>query len=464
MDRLVCGDVGLRQDRGGHPRRVPRRDGGQAGRAPLPDDGPRAAALPHLRGAHARLPDHRPRRSRASRRKKEQDETLAGSRRARSTSSSARTGCSRRTSTSRTSASSSSTRSSASAWPTRSASSSSAPSRRPDAHGDAHPAHAPDGRRRACATCRSSRRRPVDRRAVRTIVTRFDDQVIREAVQRELARGGQVLLRLQPHRGALREGAAPAGARARGARIAVGHGQMAARHARSRRRMLDFVEGRYDVLASTAIVESGLDIPRANTIIIDRADLFGLSQLYQLRGRVGRAKERAYCYLVVPPANAMTDEARARIEALERHTELGSGFQIASLDLELRGAGDLLGARAVGQRRVASGSTCSARCSTRPCTSCAARRSSTTSTRSSPSTSTRSCPRTTWPTWACASRSTSASRAPRRRGARARPRRRDGGPLRPAAARGAPPRPADAPQDRAAPLEGARLRGHRAGA
>jgi transcription-repair coupling factor (superfamily II helicase) len=107
--------------------------------------------------------------------------------------------------------------------------------------------------------------------------------------------------------------------------------------------MLDFVEGRFDILVATAIVESGLDIPRANTIIIDRADLFGLAQLYQLRGRVGRSKERAYCYLVVPPTNAMTDEARSRIEALERHTELGSGFKIASLDLELRGAGDLLG-------------------------------------------------------------------------------------------------------------------------
>ena len=107
--------------------------------------------------------------------------------------------------------------------------------------------------------------------------------------------------------------------------------------------MLDFVEGRFDILCATSIVESGLDIPRANTIIIDRADLFGLAQLYQLRGRVGRSKERAYCYLVVPPNEAMTDESRARIEALEKHTELGSGFHIASLDLELRGAGDILG-------------------------------------------------------------------------------------------------------------------------
>jgi transcription-repair coupling factor (superfamily II helicase) len=107
--------------------------------------------------------------------------------------------------------------------------------------------------------------------------------------------------------------------------------------------MIDFVDGKYDVLVATAIIESGLDIPRANTILIDRADIFGLSQLYQLRGRVGRSKERAYCYLIVPPMDAMTDEARSRIEAIERHTELGSGFQIASLDLELRGAGDVLG-------------------------------------------------------------------------------------------------------------------------
>jgi transcription-repair coupling factor (superfamily II helicase) len=186
---------------------------------------------------------------------------------------------------------------------------------------------------------------PVDRRAVRTLVTRADDQVIREAVARELARGGQAfyvhnrvdklyekaqrLQQLVPH-----------------ARIAVAHGQMS-EHALEDA-MLDFVDGRYDVLVSTAIVESGIDIPRANTMIIDRADLFGLAQLYQLRGRVGRSSERAYCYLVVPPPNAMSDEARSRVEALERHTELGSGFQVASLDLELRGGGDLLGAEQSG--------------------------------------------------------------------------------------------------------------------
>jgi transcription-repair coupling factor (superfamily II helicase) len=107
--------------------------------------------------------------------------------------------------------------------------------------------------------------------------------------------------------------------------------------------MLDFVEGKFDILVATTIIESGLDIPRANTIILDRADMFGLAQLYQLRGRVGRSSERAYCYLLVPPPSQMTDEARARIEALERHSELGSGFRIAALDMELRGAGDLLG-------------------------------------------------------------------------------------------------------------------------
>jgi transcription-repair coupling factor (superfamily II helicase) len=186
---------------------------------------------------------------------------------------------------------------------------------------------------------------PVDRRAIRTIVTREDDNVLREAVRRELSRGGQVFFVYNRIDG-LYERAAHLQQLVPEARIAVAHGQMsenALEHA-----MIDFVEGRYDVLVSTAIIESGIDIPRANTIVIDRADIFGLAQLYQLRGRVGRAKERAYCYLVVPPPSAMTDEARARIEAIEQHSELGAGFHIASLDLELRGAGDLLGAEQSG--------------------------------------------------------------------------------------------------------------------
>jgi transcription-repair coupling factor (superfamily II helicase) len=186
---------------------------------------------------------------------------------------------------------------------------------------------------------------PADRRSIRTIVTRHDETVIREAVERELGRGGQVFYVYNRVEG-LYERAARLQELVPRARIAVAHGQMSENALEQA--MLDFVEGRFDVLCSTAIIESGLDIPRANTMIVDRADMFGLSQLYQLRGRVGRSKERAYCYLVVPPANAMTDESRSRIEALERHTELGSGFQIASLDLELRGSGDILGAEQSG--------------------------------------------------------------------------------------------------------------------
>jgi len=186
---------------------------------------------------------------------------------------------------------------------------------------------------------------PVDRRAIRTIVTRTDDAVVREAIRRELARGGQIFYVYNRIDG-IYERAARVQALVPEARVAVGHGQMA--ETALEQTMFDFIEGRYDVLVSTAIIESGLDIPRANTIIIDRADIFGLAQLYQLRGRVGRSKDRGYCYLIVPPPSSMTDEARARIEALERHTDLGSGFQIASLDLELRGAGDLLGAEQSG--------------------------------------------------------------------------------------------------------------------
>lgn len=181
---------------------------------------------------------------------------------------------------------------------------------------------------------------PVDRRAIRTVVSQFDDILLREAVLRELSRGGQVFYVYNRVEG-LYERADRLKALVPEARIIVGHGQMS--EGALEQTMLDFVEGKYDILVATTIIESGLDIPRANTMILDRADLFGLAQLYQLRGRVGRGKERAYCYLLVPPPSQMTDEARARIEALERHTELGSGFRIAALDMELRGAGDLLG-------------------------------------------------------------------------------------------------------------------------
>jgi transcription-repair coupling factor (superfamily II helicase) len=169
--------------------------------------------------------------------------------------------------------------------------------------------------------------------------------VIRDAVRRELERGGQVFYVYNRVEG-IHERALHLQTLVPEARVVVGHGQMP-EHALEQS-MFDFVRGNYDVLVSTAIVESGLDIPRANTILIDRADWFGLSDLYQLRGRVGRSPERGYCYLIVPPASSMTEQARTRIEALERHSELGSGFQIAALDLELRGAGDLLGAEQSG--------------------------------------------------------------------------------------------------------------------
>ncbi len=186
---------------------------------------------------------------------------------------------------------------------------------------------------------------PTDRRAVRTFAARWDDHLVRDAVQRELSRGGQVFFVYNRVDG-LYERAQRLQSMLPDARILVAHGQM--KEGELERVMTDFVDGEGDVLCATAIIESGIDISRANTMIIDRADMFGLAQLYQLRGRVGRSRERAYCYLITPPPSKMTDEARARIEALERFTELGSGFKVASLDMELRGVGDLLGAEQSG--------------------------------------------------------------------------------------------------------------------
>ncbi|MEM6959145.1 MAG: DEAD/DEAH box helicase, partial [Myxococcota bacterium] len=186
---------------------------------------------------------------------------------------------------------------------------------------------------------------PTDRRAVRTFACRWDDHLLQEAIGREVRRGGQVFFVYNRIEG-LYERAQRLQTLMPELRIAVAHGQM--KEGELERTMADFIEGEYDVLCSTAIIESGIDIPRANTIIVDRADMFGLAQLYQLRGRVGRSRERAYCYLVTPPPSTLTDEARQRIEALERFTELGSGFQVASLDMELRGVGDLLGAEQSG--------------------------------------------------------------------------------------------------------------------
>ncbi len=186
---------------------------------------------------------------------------------------------------------------------------------------------------------------PVDRLAIRTYVTRFDDDLIREAILRELRRGGQVYFvhnRVQT----IQAMAEHLQQLVPEAKIGVGHGQMPEKELE--KVMLDFIEGRSNLLVASTIIENGLDIPIANTIIINRADRFGLSQLYQLRGRVGRSDRRAYAYLLIPGEASLTREARERLKVLQELTELGSGFRIASHDLELRGAGDLLGAKQSG--------------------------------------------------------------------------------------------------------------------
>ena len=181
---------------------------------------------------------------------------------------------------------------------------------------------------------------PADRLSIRTQVTKFDEEVIREALRREIQRGGQVyfvhnrvqsivsmadyIKRIVPE-----------------ARVSVGHGQMSPDELEAV--MMDFVEHKTNVLVCTTIIESGIDIASANTMIVNRADAFGLSQLYQLRGRIGRSKERAYAILLVPKSDKITKDAHKRLEALQRFSELGSGFKIASHDLEMRGAGNLLG-------------------------------------------------------------------------------------------------------------------------
>ncbi|HTQ49134.1 MAG TPA: transcription-repair coupling factor [Candidatus Acidoferrales bacterium] len=186
---------------------------------------------------------------------------------------------------------------------------------------------------------------PHDRLPVETIVTQFDERVIRDAIQRELNRGGQVfflhnrVMTIQTMADRLKRLLPRAG-------IVVGHGQMDADELEEV--MTKFVNGEADVLLSTTIIESGLDIPNANTIIIDRADRFGLSDLYQLRGRVGRYKHQAYAYLLLPRHVSLLTDVRKRISAIRQYSTLGSGFKIAMRDLEIRGAGNLLGAEQSG--------------------------------------------------------------------------------------------------------------------
>ena len=192
---------------------------------------------------------------------------------------------------------------------------------------------------------------PVDRHSIRTYVSRPADQTLTEGIRRELARRGQVFF-VAPRidgQGAslpLSEWATRLGQLVPEARIAVAHGQLPTQQLEQT--MIDFVTGAYDVLVCTTIVENGIDIPSANTMFIADADSFGLAQLYQLRGRIGRGSVQAFCYLLVSHPNLLSTTARKRLEALQRFTELGSGFQIASHDLEIRGAGDLFGARQSG--------------------------------------------------------------------------------------------------------------------
>ena len=186
---------------------------------------------------------------------------------------------------------------------------------------------------------------PHDRLPVETIVTQYDERVIRDAIQRELNRGGQVFF-LHNRVMTIDTMAQKLATLVPSARIVVGHGQM---HSDDLEEvMTQFVNGEADVLLSTTIIESGLDIPNANTIIIDRADRFGLSDLYQLRGRVGRYKHQAYAYLLLPRHAGLLADVRKRLSAIKQYSTLGSGFKIAMRDLEIRGAGNLLGAEQSG--------------------------------------------------------------------------------------------------------------------
>ena len=186
---------------------------------------------------------------------------------------------------------------------------------------------------------------PEERYPVKTYVGEYSDQIIQEAVKRELDRGGQVFF-LHNRIRSIQRVAAHLGELAPQARIAVAHGRM--EESRLEEAMLSFSEGEINVLVCTTIIESGLDIPNANTLIIDRADRFGLSQLYQLRGRIGRSSSRAYSYLLVPKGKRITPGAEKRLQAILEASELGSGFRIAMRDLEIRGAGNILGAEQSG--------------------------------------------------------------------------------------------------------------------
>jgi transcription-repair coupling factor (superfamily II helicase) len=181
---------------------------------------------------------------------------------------------------------------------------------------------------------------PEGRRPVKTYVGEYDEELVKRALEREHERDGQAFL-LHNRVETIDETAERLRALCPAMRFEVAHGQMDERQLE--RRMLAFLRGDADVLVCTSIIESGIDIPQANTLIVEQAEAFGLAQLYQIRGRVGRSRERAYAYLLYPSAAALTAEAAQRLSALSDYTELGAGYQIAMRDLEIRGAGNLLG-------------------------------------------------------------------------------------------------------------------------
>lgn len=186
---------------------------------------------------------------------------------------------------------------------------------------------------------------PPNRYPIETQLVSFSEEVIRDAVAYEIQRGGQVFF-IHNRIENIKEVAGMIQRLVPDAKIAVGHGQMEGK--KLEELMLGFMEGEFDVLVSTTIVESGLDVPNANTIFINNANQFGLSDLHQMRGRVGRSNKKAFCYFITPSFATLTEEARKRLDALVRFSELGSGFNIAMKDLEIRGAGDLLGAEQSG--------------------------------------------------------------------------------------------------------------------
>lgn len=186
---------------------------------------------------------------------------------------------------------------------------------------------------------------PRNRLAIQTQVVQFSENVVKSAIELELARGGQVFF-IHNRVETIETIAALVQRLVPQARLVVGHGQMNEKE--MERVMLDFIDYKYDVLVATTIIENGIDIPRANTIIINRADNYGLSQLYQLRGRVGRSNRRAYAYLLIPNEQELSPIARRRLAAIREFSDLGAGFRIAALDLELRGAGNFLGGQQSG--------------------------------------------------------------------------------------------------------------------